>query len=476
MTLAVRKSLRFIHDDCEFYPHQVDGIRKLARMNSFILADEPGLGKSLQALTVFAIDVERGIASRALIICLATLKGNWLDEIAKHTSFRAMQLSGTPAQRANQLDEFQTGDYHILVMNYEQVPSHVDDLNALDFDVVIYDEAHAIKNPKSKRTKACHKLRAKRHALLTGTPLMNNVADLWSLLYRVDPFDFPNYWGFLNRYAVFGGFQNRQILGVKNERELKAALDTRMVRRRSAEVLKLPEKRIIQELVDLHPKQREVYRQIDEEMRVTTPLNPTPLDIENAMTRFQKLKQVCGTPSCIPGHEDNSIKLDRAEELVAELGSNGFHVVIFTQFTGVLEAFQQRLASMGAPTFVLRGSTPIDSRQQVVKDWAAHPRPAVLLCMLQVGGIGLTFTRARHAIFLDKDFTPAINGQAQDRLYRIGADLTQPVVIYEIICRKTIESRVERILKFKQKIFDAVVNDSDFKRKLYAALTEEDDD
>ena len=476
-TVTTHKKLTFIHDDTEFYPHQVEGIRTLARRSSFLLADEPGLGKSLQALTVFAIDVQRGVASRMLIICPATLKSNWMEEIAKHTDFRAMVLDNGPkAAQAKSLGNFIAGDYHILIVNYEQVPAFWKELNALNFDMVVYDEAQNIKNKKSKRTKACHALYAPRHALLTGTPIMNNVGDLWSLLYRIDPVAFPNYYAFVNRYAVFGGYQGKAIVGVKNERELKAKLDDYMLRRRKTDVLDLPEKQRIVVPVDLHPEQTKLYRQIKVEMKLVLPQEPDPIDVQNALDRMVKLKQVCGTTATMPGYEDHSYKLDRAEELVEELAENGHHMVIFTQFREVLAAFQHRLESLGAPLFILNGDVPMEQRAGIVRAWSEYPRPAVLLSMLQVGGVGLNMTKARHLIFLDKDWTPAINEQAEDRIHRIGASKTQPVQIIELICRKTVESRVEQILRQKQKVFDAVVNDSDFKRKLIAALAEEDDD
>lgn len=479
MTAGVtRKSLTYINDDCHFYPHQVEGVRHLARLTNWLLGDEPGLGKTLQALTVFAIDVERGIGKRMLVVCPATLKGNWKDEIKKHTSFSYEILQGTKDQREKIIQSFGAGSAQILIVNYEQVKGHLLDLNRLGFDLIVYDEAHAIKGYKSQRTKACHGLHGRRHGLLTGTPIMNNVGDLWSLLYRIAPHEFPNYWTFLLRYAVYGGFKNKQIIGVKNEKELKEKVNRYMLRRRKADVLDLPEKQIIPIKVDLSPLQRKVYKQVWEEEKLSIPLSSIPdEEIDNALVKFLRLKQVCGTTSTQLGYPDDSAKLDRVEELIEELASNGHHVVVFTQFLGVLDAMKHRLASLGAPTFVLSGAVPIPDRIPTVKRWSEHPRPAVMLAMLQVGGVGVTMTKARHMIFIDEDFTPAINEQAEDRVHRIGADLTQPVQIYKFLCRGTIETRVQQILRQKDRVIGSVVNDSDFKRKLIAAMaTDEEDD
>ena len=477
MTLAVRKSLRYIHDDCEYYPHQIEGIRKLARWGSFILADEPGLGKSLQALTVFAIDVERGTANHALVVCPTTLKDNWAIEIQKHTHFQATVLEGTPVQRDKIIDDFLDSGDHILIVNYEQVWGHIRQLNEIGFDVVIYDEAHSMKNPKAKRTKACHGLRAPRHFCLTGTPMMNQINELWSLLHRVAPAEFPNYYQFLNRYAVFGGYKDKQIVGIKNEKELRERLQSLMLRRTKSEVLDLPEKQYIQVWCGMHPDQQKLYKEVKEELTLSSPAYPSPVEIENALHKFGLLKRICGSSGTVEGYADHSAKLDRAIEVVMELFQNDHKVVVFTADRKVHKFFAERLMRAGGgQPFMLSGDTPQNQRALTVQAWEDHPLPSAMLCMIQVGGVGLNMTAARHVVMLDKSFVPAINDQAIDRCHRIGADTTQPVQIYEMLCRGTIEERVEKLIKKKRKLFDVVVETSDFKKKLYAALTEEDDD
>lgn len=473
MSLDARKSLKYVPDSVEFYPHQIEGIRQLAKMGNFALCDEMGLGKSAQALTVFAIDVERGVARRCLVVCTATLKANWEEEVAKFTYFQATVLQGTPKQRSAQIACFED---EILIVNYEQVIAHLAELNALDFDIVIYDEAHAMKNPKAKRTKACHGLQAKRHFLLTGSPMLNRVDELWSLLYRIAPADFPKYWAFLNRYAVFGGYENKQIVGVKNEKELTAKLQHHMVRRLKKDVLDLPEKQRIVVSMYLDANQKKLYDEIKEEMQMTLPDNPTPVDIENALTKFLRLKQVCGTTACFPGMADSSAKLDRLVDDAQEIMDNGHKAVIFTQFRGVLEAIRFRLDGRGWPVHTLSGATPVPERIPTVNRWARETEAGAIVCMLQVAGVGLNMTAARHALFADKLFVPKLNEQAEDRLHRIGADKSQPVQIREYICKGTVEARIEAILRSKSRLFGAIVEQSEFKKALYKALTEEDDD
>lgn len=484
MTAGVtRKKLDKIKDETEYYPHQLEGIRTLARMGSFMLCDEMGLGKSLQALTVAAIDFQMGLASRVIIVCPASLKWNWQDECEKHTHFTSHVLDGTPAEREKQLQLFTFMELDVLIVNYEQVLAHVDDFNKMDFHIAIYDEAHFIKNQKAKRTKACLKLRANRHFILTGSPLLNQVNELWPLLHRIAPTEYPRYWTFVNRYAVYGGFQNKQIIGVKNRPELNAAIGRVMVRRLKKDVLDLPEKQYIPQYVELSPLQRKLYDQAANDLAIDLPNNPEPREIENALTKYLYLKQICGTAAEIEGYADDSAKLDRAMELIAEITDpSGINepVVVFTQFRTTQACLANRLTAAKINCFMLHGDIPMSHRAETIKIWSDYRdktgRPGVLCGMLQVASVGLNMTAASRAIFIDRLYVPKLNEQAEDRIHRIGADQSKSVQIHTIIARKTIDQRIEAILNRKRKLFTSLVEESDWKRALYEALTTEDED
>lgn len=476
MSGAYRKSLEpWIKDEVEYYEHQVVGIRQLARRKSWLLADDMGLGKSLQALTIFAIDVVRGWCNTMLIVAPVTLKGNWADEIEKFSRFPYIILDGTPAKRAQQMIEFMSIEGpKILIVNYEQVVSHQTQLDRIAFDVVVFDEAHYLKNPRAKRTKACLSVFSRRSFLLTGTPMLNHVNELWALLHRIDPEGYPKYWNFLNRYAVFGGYKDKQIIGVKNEKELTERLQGVMLRRLKSEVLDLPEVQIIERKVDLLPEQQRLYNEVRDELRLPRADTATPDDIDNALTKFLRLKQICGTTLTFTG-EDHSGKLDLAEEDDLEIILNGHRVVCFTQFRDVQAAYVKRLSRHGFPIFELHGDVPQSDRPQIVKQWGLTMEPGIIVCMLQVAGVGLNMVQARHGEFLDKLFVPGLNKQAIDRLHRIGQSETQPVQIREYLTRNTIETRVNQILRVKSKLFGEIVEaDPDWKRKLYAAIMEDE--
>jgi hypothetical protein len=711
--MADRKSLQWVSDDLQYYPHQIDGVRWMAARSSFILADDMGLGKTLQALTTFAVDVEQGYAKRMLAVVPVTLKDNWREEVENFTTFIATVVNGTAKKRSQQIAEFAADpDTHILIVNYEQVKPHLDELNAIGFDVVVYDEAHMMKNPKAARTKAAQGIVAGRHFCLTGSPMLNQVNELWSLLHRVDPIRYPKYWSFVNRYCntpeapvwmadgtfkpigdikagdevmgwedgpsgrrhlcasiveevqrreapeviratfdngesvrctpdhvwlsgnhnaehvwtrikgnnaerkgtlskvvtvpgdptpeqqraadwlsgiydgeasryfiaqcpnhnpavyhkiadaleileiphtkrstgisinggrdsfvkllcwgsierddwlvdachsqlnrkkakvvsvesegpgevvamqtstgnyvawgyaskncVFGGYKDKQIVGVKNEDELIEALQDVMLRRTKDEVLDLPPKQIIKVACDLTPKQRTMYEMMREEGRLHEESEDDP--VENALTKYLRYKQISGTTLAFNG-ENESGKLDVAIPKAIELLKQGHRIVVFTQFRDMQKAFALRLAAaakaegMDIPYYELHGDVPKPDRQGIVHKWAKNSTPGVICCMLQVAGIGLNMTAARHGFFLDKLYVPKLNEQAQDRMHRIGADETQPVQIFEFIARRTVEQRIENILTTKSTLFGTVVDTSDFKRKLVAALEEDD--
>jgi SNF2 family DNA or RNA helicase len=473
-----RGQLAKIKDDTQFYPHQIEGVRKMARISSFLLADEMGLGKSLQALTVAAIDYELGHAKRTLIVAPVSLKWNWMDEIEKFTHYTALVLDGTPRERVVQLEQFENLDYDILIVNYEQVGRHLAELNALRFDIIVWDEAHYLKNPTSKRTKASLRLHSARSFLLTGSPLLNQVNELYTILHRIAPLNFPTYSQFTNRYCVYGGWKNKQIVGVKNKAELMTRIENVMIRRLKKDVLDLPEKQYITIKVDLTTEQLKLYKQVEEDLLLSLPDQPEPMEIENALTKFLRLKQICGTTLPFSG-EDHSSKLDRAVEMATEIVDNGEPTVIFTQFRAVIQALEDRFAALADPitTFSLHGDVPKQERSNVVKAWGEHRssdgRPSVLIAGLQVSGVGLNMTQANKCIFVDKLFVPKLNEQAEDRLHRIGADATKPIQIYEIIARGTIEQRIEAILRTKRKLFDGLIENNAWKKELYNAFREE---
>jgi SNF2 family DNA or RNA helicase len=469
-----RKMLEKIKDDVEFYEHQVTGVRLGAKMTSFLLADEMGLGKCLEALTVAAVDFERGYASRMLVVCPSFLKWNWVEDIVEFTNFTWIVLHGDPKQRQQVYQDF---NHDILIVGYEQLARDWEYINELKFDILCVDEAHYIKNRTAARTKAVLKVKRTRTFLLTGSPMLNRPNELWTLLHCIDPKRFNKYWPFVNRYCVFGGWKSKQIVGAKNKQELRGILQEYMIRRLKKDCLDLPDKQHIRVYVDLHPEQKKLYDQIEADMKLHIPNNPTPLQAENILTRYLRHKQVCGTPATL-GFPDDSTKLDRAVEMIQEFteGSDdqpATPVVVFTQFRGVADALDKRLAIADIPCWQLNGDTPQQKRILLTQDWANSPVKGVLILMLQMA-VGLNLTAANKGIFIDQLYVPKLNEQAEDRMHRIGASLTHPIQIFILIAKGTIEERIEKILRTKAKLFAQLIGDeAAWKRELIAQLASE---
>lgn len=503
MSLANRNSLEpWMPDSIKYYAHQVDGIRKMAEMRSVLLADEMGLGKTLQTLTVFAIDVKRRYTQPGgeaiygetlLVVCPASLTRNWLEEIGKFSTFHAEVLVGRNKEiRSKQLAEFNNRPGpKILIINYEKLIIHTDEIDVMRFHMVAFDEGHRMKNMQSKTSKACLKISVTRSIVLTGSPLLNQVDELYPLLERIAPGEWGSYYKFVQRYCVWGGYQGKKIIGPKNTEELQFRLSSVMVRRLKKDVLDLPEVQYINRYADLAPRQRTLYRQVVEDLKLDNP-DGTVTDMNNALTKFLKLKQICGTTATV-ADDDHSEKLDIAVDDAKLIMSSGHRVVAFTQFRGVLEAYERRLRHAPMPTiktypvYVLHGDVPMEpdgkhpsdpnkkwSRQEIIHQWATAEEPGIIIAMYQVAGVGLNMTAASHGQLLDKLFVPALNQQAVDRMHRIGASTTQPVQIFQYLCKGTVEDRVEKILRTKKKIFDMVVEESRMTRALMQELLSEE--
>lgn len=481
MSLSNRKSMEpWLKDDVEFYEHQVTGIRQMMQMRSFLLADEMGLGKSLQAITVAIGDVFQGWSEKILIVAPVTLKGNWSDEFKKFTTIPSVILgqepdpkrpgflrSLTPGQRVFQLAQFAAmKGPRALITNYEQVGKHLADLNKIGFDIAVFDECHYMKNPRSKRTQACHKIRARRNFMLSGTPMLNRVDELWGTLHMIDRDAYPKYWSFRNRYCVMGGFDNKQIVGTKNEKELTSALSQLQIRRYKKDVLDLPPIQFIKKKVYLTDQQQRIYDKLEEELIIE--MNGEAKDVEHAMVKVMRLRQICGTTVPFTG-EDHSAKLDLAQEDALEIMESGHKIVAFSQDRNVVEAYCNRLDKVASQFDIweLHGDVPIPDRVKLVHEWSDDPKPGIIVCMLQVAGVGLNMTAAHHVQMLDKLWVPGLNQQGIDRTHRIGT--TESVQVLEYLCRNTAEVRVEAVLRDKEKQTGDII-DSTWSKTLLNAI------
>ena len=461
------ESIEYSHDE------PVQCISVAADDSLYVTTDFIVTHNTIQALAAMCIDIKHGFAERICIVCPPSLKGNWAEEIMKFTRLDFYVVKGGPQKRVKQMLAYKnaTGP-RVLIVNYEQIVGSLVTMHDMNFHITAYDEAHYLKNPLAQRTIASVDMPTLRSFMLTGTPVLNSIDELWPLLYKVDPVEWPSLPEFLDRYAVYGGYGGNQIVGVRNEEELRARLAPYMIRREKSLVLDLKEPQVIPRYVDMYDAQEKMYRRALDEMVIELD-DGTQEEIENSLTQFLRLKQISNTTYPF-AEKDVSAKLDLAVDDAKIIAANGWKSVIFTQFTDTFTVVADRLRKAGLTVHELSVAVKPDERAAFVSNWGAQPTPDVLLCSTHIAGVGLNMTQARHCLFIDKLFVPGLNKQAVDRLHRLGQDETQPVQVFEYFSRGTVEEKIERILQRKQTVIGSVVQPtSELREALIEALQEE---
>jgi SNF2 family DNA or RNA helicase len=447
------------------YDYQDEGRRWLRSRMSGLLADEMGLGKTVQALAAFCDFKNTRPDARLLVVAPNRLLSTWEEEALKWTTYSVAVATGSAVKRLDAIN----AKADITVIAYDNLKRNLPDLNDTGFAMVVFDEAHYLKDQRSQRTKAAFGLRCLRRVLMTGSPLLNRVDELWPLLFLIDPPSFSNYWTFVNRYAVFGGWQDKQIIGVQNAAELRSKIAPLMLRRLKADVLEaLPPKTVVRRECELLPSQRKMYDQARNELRVEFADHEE--EISNALTKLLRLKQITGTPACF-GAPDESAKLDLLMDVLDEIGDDN-KVVVFTHFRGVATAIENRLVAAKIPYARFTGAESDVERTTARRAFQtlsiAAGGPRVLLCSYGVATEGITLTAASHAVMVDKLYVPALQSQAEDRLHRVGQK--DNVTIIELFAKNTIDTRIEKILATKRGVFESIITEDAFEASLRADL------
>ena len=452
------------------YEFQRAGVSFLLHARRAILADDMGLGKTAQAIAA----CERLRAGRVLVICPNTLKGNWAEEIEKWVPGRHVSvLRGTRERKEQTVRGFVRG---FLVVNIESVrrgytkevvgghtkrvpsgePGLIDGLLGVRWDVVIVDEAHSIKNRKSGQTGGVRRLAAaaERVYLLTGTPIMNRVDELWSPLHVLYPARYSSFWAFVREHAIAYRGRYGWVVDGKPTRpdKLRREIAPVFLRREKEEVFPDMPRKVYQKMwLDLEGEQLRIYRdiektamaQIDETTTVVTP---------GILAQLTRCKQVAVSPGLIGGRPEG-VKLDALMDIL--LGTDQ-KVLVFSQFAEAIKLAAGRLREAGVGHAVFIGDTPEAERSEVIHRFQADPDVRIFLATMQAGGSGLTLTAASLVVFLDKHWTPAMNEQAVDRTRPHMQ--TRPVQIIELLGRDTVDEMIEDVLAGKVSIIKAVIN------------------
>jgi len=451
------------------YSHQIEGVEYGLKYDKWFLGDEQGLGKSKQAID---IAVARKIAynyKHCLIVCgVNTLKWNWVKEVHIHSDEGAY----IPGQRTKRNGRVYIGSTKDKVADAKSLDSiedyfiitNIESFRSKDFadaikkacldgeiDMCVADEIHKMKNPSSQQSKGFLKCLPKCRIAMTGTPLMNNPLDLYIILKWLG-YEAHSFYSFKNHYCVMGGFNGYDVIGYQNMDQLTEQFRNIMLRRLKANVLDLPEKIYVDDIVDMTDKQSLIYNEVKNDIKAH--IDQVTLDAVNPLSALIRLRQATGYTGILSSEIKESAKLDRMEDIVEEAVANGDKCIIFSNWTQMTEAIIDRLGAYNPA--LITGNTKDNDRTEQQDKFMNDDTCKVIVGTIGAMGTGLTLTAGSTVIFLDEPWNKALFDQAVDRAHRIGTK--NNVTIYSIMCRDTIDERIHDLIYKKGQMSDAIVD------------------
>ena len=439
--------------------YQKDGYKWLRTLEAWqfggILADDMGLGKTLQVIAVMLAAKEEGREGTSLVVTPASLVFNWGAEFEKFApQLKFTLITGNQEERQKKISDYQ--QYDVLVTSYDLLKRDIAFYEDKEFSYEVIDEAQYIKNHTTAAAKAVKVIKSRTRYALTGTPIENRLSELWSIFDYLMP-------GFLYGYDVFRKEIETPIVRNNDEKamqRLQKMTGPFILRRLKENVLKdLPEKLEEYRYVRLGDTQQKLYdgqvvhmkemlaRQNSEDF------NKNKLKVLAELTR---LRQICCDPSlCFENYKGETSKLEACLDLIQSAMDGGHRILVFSQFTSMLEILQRELKGLDIPYFVITGSTSKEQRLELVKEFNGGAVP-VFLISLKAGGVGLNLTGADVVIHYDPWWNLAAQNQATDRAHRIGQ--TKKVMVYKLIARQTIEEKIQKLQEKKKDLADQVIS------------------
>jgi len=422
-----------------------------------ILADDMGLGKTLQVISL--LDQSKTDDTVSIVVAPASLILNWEDEVKKFsTDLRAVSVYGTAAERKRIARGY--ADYDLLITSYDYIRRDVALYQDIKFNYVVLDEAQYIKNQSTKNAQSVKELDGKYKLALTGTPIENSLAELWSIFDFLMP-------GYLLTYAYFVREYERPIVKDKDEQkqvELKKLISPFILRRLKQDVLKeLPDKIETTLTIEFGEDEKKLYwanlSQVNMELQ-----DKLQLEQVNAiaiLAMLTRLRQICCEPRILYENiEHPSSKIKACMDLIRMLRENGKKILLFSSFTSVLELLHTELDKEEITHYTLTGSTDKVKRRELVANFQEDDT-AVFLISLKAGGTGLNLTAAEAVIHFDPWWNMSAQNQATDRAHRIGQENT--VQVFKLIMKDSIEEKIQLLQEAKRDLADAFVEGNDGK-------------
>jgi len=439
-------------------PYQQVGVRWLHLLSSLglgsCLADDMGLGKTIEVLSLLLVLKKRAGAARgpSLLVAPASLLANWAAEIERFAPSVATLVAHPSAISSSELarlsgDRIRQAD--LVITSYGSL-LRLPWVAETSWDLVIADEAQAVKNPDAKQTRALKTLPARARIALTGTPIENRLGDLWSI------FDFLNP-GLLGSAKQFTAFTKQLAARPHNAygplRDLVRPYILRRLKTDRSVITDLPEKTEMTAYCLLSRKQAALYEQAVRDLKEQI---ATAEGIERrglVLASLMRFKQICNHPSQWLGDGSwaaaDSGKWARVAEIAEVIASRQEKVLVFTQFREITAPLAAHLGGVfGRPGLVLHGGTPVKARRELVARFQDDETVPFFVLSLKAGGFGLNLTAASHVVHFDRWWNPAVEDQATDRAFRIGQ--TRNVLVHKFVCRGTVEDRIDQLIASKR--------------------------
>jgi len=463
----------------ELRDYQVEGYKWLSRLAHWgggaCLADDMGLGKTLQALTII---LEKTCNGPCLVVAPTSVCMNWLQEANRFAPTLNMHVMGIRNRKklVQSLKEFD-----VLVTSYTLLQQEAKLLAGKDWQIIVLDEAQAIKNMATKRSRAAMSLNGRFKLLTTGTPIENHLGELWNLFNFIIPGLLGSLESFNQRFAVpIERFEDHIA-----RRKLKKLIRPFILRRSKAQVLEeLPPRTEITLQVEMNPDELAFYeamrRQALENLAVDKPARKTkgrepqvPLSATRnnvkgytvkILAEIMRLRRACCNPKLVmPDCNIESSKLLLFEKVVDELLENRHKALVFSQFVGHLQIIRSLLDNKKIAYRYLDGATPVKQREREVKAFQKGDGDLFLIS-LKAGGLGLNLTAADYVIHMDPWWNPAVEDQASDRAHRIGQ--VHPVTIYRLITKHTIEEKIVRLHQEKRDLANSLLAETEINSRI----------
>ena len=440
------------------YNYQTVDVKFMKEAQRVINANDMGLGKTVEAIAT----IKELRCAKILCVVPKQVMYNWAKEIRKWDVDDINIVDGTAEERQEKLKR----DAKYTLVNYYMIRqkdgrSKFPSLFKTEWDAIIFDEAHRLKNRKAQQSKGAKRLKAKYKIMLTGSPMPNHPHELWHLLHILYPERFSSYWQFVERFCTTeeSYFSRTPIItGVKNKEKLQRILVPIMIRREKDEVLDLPPKTYQTIELHLEGQQKKLYQQMERDLVAW--INGEPHKVATDLGKMLRLRQLCLTPALIGGPAE-SVKTNA---LINLLEDTSHKVVVFSWFKEYIKHLEEVLTDKGFKVVSVHGDKSAKQRHQAEEQFWNDSDTSVFLGTIRAAGEGMNLQCAPTLIFTDKDWVPKVNRQVEARVYRHGQKRNTNII--SLICANTIEEDMELAIMRKEDIIDSVLAMENVAKKL----------